>query len=71
MWSRSRDWQPQNGGLLHLLDPDRRTVRRVVVPEFNSAVLLATPVEAGTPHFVSYVPPGTPGRRLSISGRFA
>ncbi len=71
VWSLSRGWQPQNGGLLHLLDPDQRTVRRVVVPEFNSAVLFAIPVEAGTPHFVSYVPPGTPGRRLSISGWFA
>ena len=71
IWSLSRSWQPQNGGLLHLLERDERTVRRVVVPEFNSAVLFAIPADAGTPHFVSYVPPGTPGRRLAVSGWYA
>jgi hypothetical protein len=35
---------------------------------FNTAILFDLPAQVGTPHFVSHVVPGVPGRRLAISG---
>ena len=38
VWQLTRDWQPQYGGLLHILDDDWLRVQHIVHPEFNSAV---------------------------------
>ncbi len=51
----SKDWKPEYGGLLHILDNKRENVIRTVVPHFNTLVLFYIPPNVGIPHFVSHV----------------
>lgn len=71
VWQLTRDWRPEYGGALHLLSHQSERVTDVIVPRFNTAILFDLPAQVGTPHFVSHVVPGVPGRRLAISGWYA
>jgi len=51
----SKDWKPEYGGLLHILDNKRENVIRTIVPHFNSLTLFYIPPNIGIPHFVSHV----------------
>lgn len=67
VWNLTRDWKPQYGGNLHLLDESWSKVDRVVAPDFNTLVLFNVEGD-GRPHFVSHVAPSVPCPRLAISG---
>jgi Rps23 Pro-64 3,4-dihydroxylase Tpa1-like proline 4-hydroxylase len=51
----SKDWKPEYGGLLHILDNKRENVIRTIVPHFNTLTLFYIPPEIGIPHFVSHL----------------
>lgn len=55
VYSLTKDWKAQNGGLLHFVTSDGtdRNVERVILPEYNSMVLFDLSVDR--PHFVSAV----------------
>jgi SM-20-related protein len=59
----TRDWRPDWGGYLQLLD-DAGDVRRGLMPAFNALNILAVPQK----HNVGFVAPFAGGMRLSISG---
>lgn len=67
VWNLTKDWMPQYGGNLHMLDDSWKRVERVLVPTFNSLTLFNVEGE-GRPHFVSHVAPSAPRPRLAISG---
>lgn len=60
----TKDWRPEWGGLLHVLEDDRKTVRRTIVPEFNTMVLMRPP----TWHFVSQVASYAKAPRYTVTG---
>jgi SM-20-related protein len=70
VWNLTKNWRPQWGGTLSLLNTDWRFVEKTVTPEFNSLVLFDVRGE-GRPHFVSPVFPGVKEKRLAYSGWFA
>ena len=51
----SKDWKPEYGGLLHILDNNRENVIKTIVPHFNTLTLFYIPPDIGIPHFVSHV----------------
>jgi Rps23 Pro-64 3,4-dihydroxylase Tpa1-like proline 4-hydroxylase len=61
--SLSKQWQPDWGGLLHLMD-DEGTIEHTITPTFNTMVMFKVP----TPHFVSQVTNYCPDTRFSITG---
>jgi Rps23 Pro-64 3,4-dihydroxylase Tpa1-like proline 4-hydroxylase len=69
VWNLTKNWRPQYGGLLHLLNADWKTVETTITPSFNSLVLFDVRGE-GRPHFVSQIIPGVVEKRLAISGWF-
>lgn len=60
----TRDWRPEWGGLLHIVEDDRKTIRRTIVPEFNAMVLMRPP----TWHFVSQVASYARAPRYTVTG---
>lgn len=63
----SRDWRPQQGGLLLFLDRDRSRVRMACVPTFNTLCLFRLPRDRGLPHMVTEVVAGV---RHAVTGWF-
>jgi Rps23 Pro-64 3,4-dihydroxylase Tpa1-like proline 4-hydroxylase len=61
----SRDWRPDWGGLLLMLDANG-DVRRGLLPRFNTLTVF----DGRTPHTVSAISAFTPSPRLSIAGWF-
>ena len=59
----SKDWNPDWGGLLNILDEDGNIVNSVI-PEYNSLSIFKVPQN----HFVSYVSPFAGSERLAITG---
>ena len=51
----SKDWKPQYGGLLHILDDNRIDVIKTITPRFNTLTLFYIPENKGIPHFVSHI----------------
>jgi len=51
----SKNWKPEYGGLLHILDDVRANVIKTIVPHFNTLTLFYIPPDIGIPHFVSHV----------------
>jgi Rps23 Pro-64 3,4-dihydroxylase Tpa1-like proline 4-hydroxylase len=47
----SRDWKPEWGGLLHVMDAGQTRITHSIVPAFNTLTLFIPP----RPHFVSQV----------------
>lgn len=63
VYSLSKDWQPDWGGLLHFQDSDGR-INQTLTPKFNSLTLFKVP----TAHFVSQVTNYCPASRYSLTG---
>lgn len=60
----TRDWQPEWGGLLHLMDADRHHITHTLIPRFNSMVLFHPPRW----HFVSQVANFARKPRYTLTG---
>ncbi len=59
----SKNWNPDWGGLLHILDENKNIVK-TLVPEYNSLSIFKVPQN----HFVSLVSPFAKNERLAITG---
>ncbi len=70
VYSLSRYWRPEWGGLLHFLRDDYKTVTKIVPPLFNRLTLFDIPSREGIPHYVSHVVPGAVLKRISVTGWF-
>ncbi len=70
VYSLTKDWKPEYGGNLYILDKDYKTIKKVVFSTFNRLVLFDIPARDGIPHFVSHVAPGVTNKRISITGWF-
>ena len=70
VYSITKDWKPEYGGNLYILEKDYKTIRKVVFSAFNRLVLFDIPSRDGIPHFVSHVAPGVTNKRISITGWF-
>jgi len=67
----TKEWQPFYGGMLHLLEPNKIDVQKVIVPKFNQLTLLRIPDDKeGYPHFVSPVASYVKKHRYSLAGWF-
>jgi Rps23 Pro-64 3,4-dihydroxylase Tpa1-like proline 4-hydroxylase len=64
-------WRAEWGGLLHILENDYKTLKKVIIPSFNKLTLFTIPEQGGLPHFVSHVVPDTTQKRISYTGWFA
>ena len=60
----TKDWPVEWGGLLHIVEPDRRTVRTAIRPAFNRLVLMRPPMW----HFVSQVASYAQAPRYTLTG---
>lgn len=68
----TKNWKPQYGGILHIMNQDRTEIIRSIVPKFNSLVLFYIPPENGIPHFVSHININNNGLyRYAITGWFS
>lgn len=70
MYYLSKRWLPEYGGLLNILNPNKKSYT-TVCPEYNSLVLMDVSGEAGIDHFVSEVSRLAPYPRIAISGWFS
>ncbi len=59
----SKEWNPDWGGLLHILDDDKNIVK-TLIPEYNTLSIFKVPQN----HFVSLVSPFAKKERLAITG---
>ena len=59
----TKDWNPDWGGLLHILDEDNNIVK-TMIPEYNSLSIFKVPKN----HFVSLVSPTAQKERIAITG---
>jgi len=64
----TKDWRPQYGGLLHMLDKDYMTVEKTILPVFNRLTIFHIPSQEGIPHLVSHVNPAVKVNRISYTG---
>jgi Rps23 Pro-64 3,4-dihydroxylase Tpa1-like proline 4-hydroxylase len=64
----TKNWKPEYGGNLHMMESDQFTVKKTIVPKFNTLVLFDIPNHVGVPHFVSHVSPRVTNKRFAISG---
>ena len=71
VFSLSKGWRPQDGGLLHFMEDDYSTITKVVQPVFNRLVMFDIISRNGVPHFVSHVAPDCKKHRISVTGWFA
>lgn len=70
VYSLTKDWRPQWGGNLYILENDYTTIKKTVLSTFNRLVMFDIPTQSGIPHFVSHVVHGVPYSRTSITGWF-
>ena len=72
VYSLSKEWKPQWGGNLYLLEDDWTTIKNVVLSSYNRMVITLMNSEEqgvkGVPHFVSQVSSGVKYPRVSITG---
>lgn len=67
----TKDWRPHYGGLLHILEEDYITIKKVIMPSFNRLTIFHIPSQHGIPHFVSQVSSGVKVNRISYTGWFS
>ena len=67
----TRNWKPQYGGNFYILSNNRKTVRKIITPQFNSLTIFKIPEPNGIPHYVSHVISGVKYNRLAIGGWFS
>jgi Rps23 Pro-64 3,4-dihydroxylase Tpa1-like proline 4-hydroxylase len=72
VYSLSKNWKPEYGGNLYLLEDDYKTIKKVILSSYNRLALtyMNSPdrKELGTPHFVSQLSNGCVKPRVSITG---
>ena len=68
VYSLAKDWRPEYGGNLYILEKDYKTVKKVILSTFNRLALFSIPEQNGIPHFVSQVVPKVNQHRISITG---
>lgn len=66
----TKDWKPQWGGNLHLMDDSCKVIEKSEVPTFNSLTLFRLPDQVGKWHYVSHVNPGVKHSRIAYTGWF-
>ena len=67
----TKNWKPEFGGSLHMLEEDYVNINKVVLPKFNQLTIFNIPKVHGVPHFVSHVVEGVTNERLSFTGWFS
>lgn len=65
----TQNWDPNFGGLTHVLDKERKKVIETLTPDFGELFLFDTS-ETQVPHFVSMVTANKKNRRMSIIARY-
>lgn len=65
----TQDWDPNFGGLTHILDQDRTKVIETLTPCFAELFLFDTS-QTPVPHFVSMVTADRKSRRMSVIARY-
>jgi Rps23 Pro-64 3,4-dihydroxylase Tpa1-like proline 4-hydroxylase len=70
VYSLTKDWRPQWGGNLYILEDDYTTIKKTVLSTYNRLVMFDIPSQNGIPHFVSHVVNQVPYSRTSITGWF-
>ncbi|MGP2414543.1 2OG-Fe(II) oxygenase family protein [Pantoea ananatis] len=65
----TQNWDPNFGGLTHILDQDRKKVVDTLTPGFAELFLFDTS-EKQVPHFVSMVTANQKSRRMSVIARY-
>ena len=65
------DWLPQYGGNLHILNNSRTSIRKIIIPQFNTLTVFHIPEIGGIPHFVSHVSPEVTASRYAITGWYS
>lgn len=65
----TQNWDPNFGGLTHILDQDRKKVIETLTPGFAELFLFDTS-EKQVPHFVSMVTANQKSRRMSVIARY-
>ncbi len=67
VYNLTKDWKESNGGCFELLDSDHKTLKRRIVPTFNSLTLFDVRGQ-GVPHRVTRINSDVTEKRLAISG---
>jgi Rps23 Pro-64 3,4-dihydroxylase Tpa1-like proline 4-hydroxylase len=70
VYNITKNWRPQYGANLHILEENCLDNKVVIAPKFNSLSIFDVSGE-GRPHFVSQVLPHVKEKRLAISGWFS
>lgn len=65
----TQKWDPNFGGLTHILDQDRKKIVDTLIPGFAELFLFDTS-EKQVPHFVSTVTANQESRRMSVIARY-
>jgi len=65
----TQNWDPNFGGLTHILDQERKKVIETLTPGFGELFLFDTS-ESQVPHFVSMVTANQKSRRMSVIARY-
>lgn len=71
IYNITKYWDPQYGGLLHILEDNRIDIKKVIYPKKNSFVLFEVPENEGIPHFVSQINPNINLSRISMTGWYS
>ena len=64
----THNWQPEWGGILHVMNKERTKIIDSFVPTFNSLVLMDLPNKEGLPHYVSHILSNVDRSRFAITG---
>ena len=71
VYNVTKDWKPEWGGMLHVMERNYRTISKVVMPKYNQLTIFNIPKSSGVPHYVSHVVGGVTNHRLSFTGWFS
>lgn len=63
----TKNWNPEYGGILHILSRDNKEIIRSYNPQFNYAVLFDIEDQKGVPHFISRIIPDIQEKRFAIT----
>lgn len=66
----TKNWKPQWGGNLHLMNDEGTIIEKTEVPTFNSLTLFRLPEKRGKWHYVSHINPGVTQSRIAYTGWF-
>lgn len=66
----TKEWRPEYGGILHIMDKDEINIIKSFTPKFNHLILFHIPNPEGIPHFVSHIAHSVNNKRLAITGWF-